>query len=115
MGGPTDFGSELDGMDDVGADDTGDIAGNEGAMPMGDMDAGTEAAAQPMEGSEKKGKLIMDDLMKKYLNTLKEDKVKGNLIKRVEPHNLDDFFVNEELENLRNSLVEFVNDKKVND
>ena len=114
-GGPTDFGSELDSMGDVGADDTGDIAGNEGAMPMGDMDAGTEAAAQPMESSDKKGNLIMDDLMKKYLNTLKEEKVKGNLIKRAEPHDLDGFFINEEIDNLRASLQEFVkeNEEKV--
>lgn len=114
-GGPTDFGSELDSMGDVGADDTGDIAGNEGAMPMVDMDAGTEAAAQPMESSDKKGNLIMDDLMKKYLNTLKEEKVKGNLIKRAEPHDLDGFFINEEIDNLRTSLQEFVkeNEEKV--
>ena len=112
-GGPTDFGDELGGMDNVGADDTGDIAGNEGAAPIGDMNADTEAAApQPMEGVSKKGNLILDDLMRKYLKTLKEDKREGNMLHRVEPHDMDGFFLNEEMDRLRNSSTEFVNEKE---
>jgi hypothetical protein len=110
-GGPTDFGSELDSMGDVGADTGGDIVGNEGEMPIGDMDPGTEAA-QPMEGTSKDGKLIMDDMMKKYLNMINEKHDKGNVFKRVEPHDMDSLFINEELDRMRNSLEEFISEKK---
>ena len=110
-GGPTDFGSELDSMGDVGADTGGDIVGNEGEMPMGDMDPGTEAA-QPMESTSKDGKLIMDDMMKKYLNMINEKHDKGNVFRRVEPHDMDSLFINEELDRMRNSLEEFINEKK---
>ena len=110
-GGPTDFGSELDSMGDVGADTGGDIVGNEGEMPMGDMDPGTEAA-QPMEGTSKDGKLIMDDMMKKYLNMINEKHDKGNVFRRVEPHDMDSLFINEELDRMRNSLEEFISEKK---
>ena len=111
-GGMTDFGSDLDGMDNVGADEGGDINGNEGAAPTGDLDAGTEAAAPPMEGKVLKGDILTEAMLKKYMKMIKENKVPNSetKLKRADVHDMDGFFINEEFDRMRDSLLDFVKD-----
>ncbi|MBO6256118.1 MAG: portal protein, partial [Bacteroidaceae bacterium] len=68
---PTDFGSEMDNLGAPGAEDTGDMAGQEGSIPTTDM--GTEGAEQPNESISRKGKKVITEqsnLFEQYLSSL---------------------------------------------
>lgn len=81
MGGGGDFGSDLDNLDTPGADDSGDIAGQEGAEPTADMAGGdmnadsggaTPSDNQPMENNKRKKPLIKESVVRQ----LKEQNTK---------------------------------------
>lgn len=68
---PTDFGSEMDNIGAPGADDNGEMSGQEGSMPTQDM--GTEGAAPANEVISRSGKKIINEqsnLFEQYLSSL---------------------------------------------
>ena len=116
-GGPTDFGGELDGLDNVGADQGGDIAGEEGSMPTGDM-AAAEGGPEPTQETYRKiGKLLTEsagDSFDKYIKMISERKDRKNetVFKRADVHDKDELFVNEEFDKMIGALETYINETK---
>jgi hypothetical protein len=77
-----DFGSELDSLGAPGAEDEGEIAGNEGSEPTMDMGGGTDdaGAAPPMEGVNKYKPLINEVKKVKYRTPVKHNEAKVDLL-----------------------------------
>ena len=72
IGGGSDFGGGLDSLGDVGADDEGEIGGEEGEMPTEDVGTENEEPQQPpMESMKLKGNLLTENyLYDKLINKL---------------------------------------------
>lgn len=117
MGGGGDFGSDLDMLGEPGGDDMGDIDGEAGTVDMGgapDADAG----APTMESTIKNKPLIVEtDAFTSYLKKVKKSKKRPNNI--VEHQKADiynqNFFINEELNNLISELDLFAETNEQNE
>jgi len=96
-GGGTDFGSELDGMDQPGADESGDIVGEEGSMPTQDI---------PMESYTRKKPLIIEG------KPIANKKDNNAFFEFAEPNKDSTLFINEEFDKMISALGEFVNEKE---
>lgn len=122
-GGPApsmDSGSDLDGLGAPGADDTGDINGQEGSMPTGEMPLGNEEnqQQQPMENSLRKKPLInesklLDELFDRYLKQLdeaKDDKDNAKTI-RAGIYDKKSLLLSEEFDKMIGDLSKYVDEK----
>lgn len=110
---PTDFGSEMDNLGAPGAEDTGDMAGQEGSIPTTDM--GTEGAEQPNESISRKGKKVITEqsnLFEQYLSSLTGHTTspKETKYERAEVYDSGSLLVNEEFDKMINALGKFVDD-----
>jgi hypothetical protein len=132
-----DFGSELDSLGAPGAEDEGEIAGNEGSEPTMDMGGGTDdaGAAPPMEGVNKYKPLInevkkvkyrtpvkhneakVDLLFAQYFKHLNEDEKKRKDEARIERTTIYDksLMINEEFNRMITNLDNKLNEKKEGD
>lgn len=137
-GGGGDFGGGLDDLGTEGADDTGDIAGEEGSMPTADMGAGPEAGGAPEEGTgggyempsesrktrkplinENKIRKIADKnknlnfLLESYLKRFSNANKKTNTasIERAKVFD-DSLMINEEFNKMLSSIDDFVKEDK---
>jgi hypothetical protein len=132
-----DFGSELDSLGAPGAEDEGEIAGNEGSEPTMDMGGGTDdvGAAPPMEGVNKYKPLInevkkvkyrtpvkhneakVDLLFAQYFKHLNEDEKKRKDEARIERTAIYDksLMINEEFNRMISNLDNKLNEKKEGD
>jgi hypothetical protein len=110
MGGEGDLGGDIDGLGAPGADDTGDINGQEGSMPTADM--GTDANA-PMEAVNRNKPLITEDYFKKYMDVLTEHKgkPKETEYQRADIYDSESLFINEEFDKMINALGKFIDEK----
>lgn len=122
-GGPApsmDSGSDLDGLGAPGADDTGDITGQEGSMPTGEMPIGDEEnqQQQPMESKSKKKPLIneskvLDELFDRYLKQLdeaKDDKDNAKTI-RADIYDKKSLLLSEEFDKMIGELSKYVDEE----
>ena len=110
---PTDFGSEMDNLGAPGAEDTGDMAGQEGSIPTTDM--GTEGAEQPNEAISRKGKKVITEqsnLFEQYLSSLtgRTASPKETKYERVKVYDSDSLLINEEFDKMIDALGKFVDD-----
>lgn len=110
---PTDFGSEMDNLGAPGAEDTGDMAGQEGSIPTTDM--GTEGAEQSNEAISRKGKKIITEqsnLFEQYLSSLTGHTTspKETKYERAEIYDSGSLLINEEFDKMINALGKFVDD-----
>lgn len=110
---PTDFGSEMDNLGAPGAEDTGDMAGQEGSIPTTDM--GTEGAEQPNESISRKGKKVITEqsnMFEQYLSSLTGHTTspKETKYERAEVYDSGSLLVNEEFDKMINALGKFVDD-----
>jgi hypothetical protein len=123
-GGGPDLGGELDGLGAPGADDSGDIAGQEGSMPTGDMgsggdtgmDAGAPPAGPPMENRYRGKKMInenLDRMFDKYLSKLNEHNLspKETKYERANIYDAESLLINEEFDKMIDALGKFVDDE----
>jgi hypothetical protein len=123
-GGGPDLGGELDGLGAPGADDSGDIAGQEGSMPTGDMgsggdtgmDAGTPPAGPPMENRYRGKKMInenLDRMFDKYLSKLNEHNLspKETKYERANIYDAESLLINEEFDKMIDALGKFVDNE----
>jgi len=110
MGDAGDMGADLDAAGAPGANDTGDIAGQEGSMPTEDMGNNPNA---PMESKTNKKPLIVENFFDKYMDLLKENKsnVNETKINRADVYDSDSLLINEEFDKMINALGKFVEDK----
>ena len=120
MGAPppaADFGSEMDAMGAPGADDTGDMAGQEGSMPTADMSP--DQTGQPMESFKRKKNVINEqtNLFEQYLSSLTghTHAPKETKYERAKVYDSDSLLINEEFDNMINALGKFVDDKDAED
>jgi len=110
---PTDFGSEMDNLGAPGAEDTGDMAGQEGSIPTTDM--GTEGAEQPNESISRKGKKVITEqsnLFEQYLSSLTGHTTspKETKYERAEVYDSGSLLINEEFDKMISALGKFVDD-----
>lgn len=114
-GGPTDFGSELDGLGAPGEEDGGgDIAGNEGAMPTGDMGGDDMPPGDmPVESYLKKSNLLTESFIQD-LNAFKSKRKRMNETKfsRVTPYDSDSLLINEEFDKMMSTLNQYLSEQK---
>lgn len=131
-GGGGDFGGGLDDLGTPGADDTGDIAGEEGSMPTADMGGGPDAGGapegaggeeMPSESRKAKKPLINESkirkiadrdknlnfLLESYLKRFSNANKKTNMatIERAKVFD-DSLMINEEFNKMLDSIDEFV-------
>ena len=129
MGGPggggASFGGGLDDLGAPGAEDTGDIQGNEGSQPTGEMPTGNEAPngggpAQQVENIlKKKGKILnenkvktnnLDVLFEKYMSHLDNNTKKDDVnVSRTDVFDKA-VLINEEFTGMINSLDKIINE-----
>ena len=110
---PTDFGSEMDNIGAPGADDNGEMSGQEGSMPTQDM--GTEGAAPANEVISRSGKKIINEqsnLFEQYLSSLTGHTTspKETKYERVKVYDSESLLINEEFDKMINALGKFVDD-----
>lgn len=110
---PTDFGSEMDNLGAPGAEDNGDINGQEGSIPTGDM--GSEGSAPANEGITRRNKKIITEqtnLFEQYLSSLtgKTESPKETKYERAKVYDSDSLLINEEFDKMINALEKFVDD-----
>ena len=110
---PTDFGSEMDNLGAPGAEDNGDINGQEGSIPTGDM--GTEGAEPANESTSRKNKKIITEqsnLFEQYLSSLtgKTESPKETKYERAKVYDSDSLLINEEFDKMIDALGKFVDD-----
>ena len=122
-GGPApsmDSGSDLDGLGAPGVDDIGDINGQEGSMPTGEMPLGNEESQQqqPMENSLRKKPLIneskvLDELFDRYLKQLDEAKDGKDNAKTIRAGIYDkkSLLLSEEFDKMIGDLSKYVDEK----
>lgn len=136
-GGGGGFGGGLDDLGTEGADDSGDIAGEEGSMPMADMGGGSDAGGAPEEAAggeempsesrKRKKPLINENKIRKIadknknLNFLLESYLKrfSNANKKTNTATIerakvfdDSLMINEEFNKMLNSIDAFVKEDK---
>ena len=110
---PTDFGSEMDNIGAPGADDNGEMSGQEGSMPTQDM--GTEGAAPANEVISRSGKKIINEqsnLFEQYLSSLTGHTTspKETKYERVKVYDSESLLINEEFDKMINALGKCVDD-----
>lgn len=108
---PTDFGSEMDNLGAPGADDSGDMSGQEGSVPTQDM--GTEGAAPANEVISRAGRKIINEqsnLFEQYLSSFTGHTTspKETKYERVKVYDSDSLLINEEFDKMINALSKFV-------
>jgi hypothetical protein len=121
MGAPpppaADFGSEMDAMGAPGADDSGDMAGQEGSMPTADMTP--DQTGQANESTRRNKKIINEqsNLFEQYLSSLTghTHSPKETKYERAKVYDSESLLVNEEFDNMINALGKFVDDKDAED
>jgi len=121
MGAPpppaADFGSEMDAMGAPGADDSGDLAGQEGSMPTADMTP--DQTGQANESTRRNKKIINEqsNLFEQYLSSLTghTHSPKETKYERAKVYDSESLLVNEEFDNMINALGKFVDDKDAED
>ena len=121
MGAPpppaTDFGSEMDAMGAPGADDSGDMAGQEGSMPTADMTP--DQTGQANESTRRNKKVINEqsNLFEQYLSSLTghTHSPKETKYERAKVYDSESLLINEEFDNMINALGKFVDDKDAED
>lgn len=116
MGG-ADFGSDLDMMGEPGGDEMGDIGGETGSVDMGAAPE-ADAGGMAMEHVKKDKPLLVENNM--FTAYLEEMKKKQNKIKHIVEHQKADiysqnFFINEELNNLISELDVFTESSEQNE
>lgn len=135
-GGGGDFGGGLDDLGTPGADDTGDIAGEEGSMPTADMGGGPDAGGapegaggeeMPSESRKVRKPLINENKIRKIadknknLNFLLESYLKrfSNANKKTNTASIerakvfdDSLMINEEFNKMLDSIDDFVKEDK---
>lgn len=110
---PTDFGNEMDNLGAPGAEDNGDINGQEGSIPTGDM--GSEGSAPANESITRRNKKIITEqsnLFEQYLSSLtgKTESPKETKYERAKVYDSDSLLINEEFDKMINALEKFVDD-----
>lgn len=110
---PTDFGSEMDNLGAPGAEDNGDINGQEGSIPTGDM--GSEGSAPANESITRRNKKIITEqtnLFEQYLSSLtgKTESPKETKYERAKVYDSDSLLINEEFDKMIDALGKFVDD-----
>lgn len=110
---PTDFGSEMDGLGEPGAEDNGDINGQEGSIPTGDM--GSEGSAPANESTNRRNKKVITEqsnLFEQYLSSLtgKTESPKETKYERAKVYDSDSLLINEEFDKMIDALGKFVDD-----
>ena len=109
---PTDFGSEMDNIGAPGAEDNGDINGQEGSMPTGNM--GTEGAPPTNENVKKNRKVISEqsNLFEQYISSLTGHTTSSKETKyeRAKVYNSESLLINEEFDKMIDALGKFVDD-----
>jgi hypothetical protein len=121
MGAPpppaADFGSEMDAMGAPGADDSGDMAGQEGSMPTADMTP--DQTGQANESTRRNKKIINEqsNLFEQYLSSLTghTHSPKETKYERAKVYDSESLLINEEFDNMINALGKFVDDKDAED
>lgn len=114
---PADFGSEMDNMGAPGADDSGDMAGQEGSMPTADMTP--DQTGQTNESTRRNKKVINEqsNLFEQYLSSLTghTHSPKETKYERAKVYDSESLLINEEFDNMINALGKFVDDKDAED
>jgi hypothetical protein len=95
MGDNGDLGGELDGLGAPGAEDSGDINGQEGSMPTSDMSTNQNA---PMESTNKNKPLITEKISNKNVTEFR----------RADIYDSDSLLLNEEFDSMINALNKFI-------
>lgn len=114
MGAPMDDGGgELDNLGAPGADDSGDISGQEGMTDTQDMPTDSE---QPMEGKKTLKQVlteenkVLDNMFESYLRKVHEQKMEKNnpTVERVKSYDEDSLLISEEFDKMIDALGKFV-------
>lgn len=107
MGG--DLGGDLEGLGAPGADDQGDISGQEGTVPTQDMP--TESLSRAKKPILTEGRKSLDSIFDEYLSKITESKkglTSDTETKRVDIYDSSALLMNEEFDKMISSLGKFV-------
>ena len=108
MGGG-DIGGDLEGLGAPGADDQGDISGQEGTVPTQDMP--TESLSRAKKPLLTEGRKSLDSMFDEYLSKITESKkglTSDTETKRVDIYDSNSLLMNEEFDKMISSLGKFV-------
>lgn len=112
---PMDGGGGVDDLGGIGADESGDLSGQEGSMPTQDMGGGDPSQQPPMESKRRNGKILTeqrDILFDKYLESLSENRTnKETMIERADVYDENALLVNEDFDKMISALGKFVEKK----
>ena len=107
MGG--DLGGDLEGLGAPGANDQGDISGQEGTVPTQDMP--TESLSRAKKPLLTEGRKSLDSMFDEYLSKITESKkglTSDTETKRVDIYDSNSLLMNEEFDKMISSLGKFV-------
>lgn len=107
MGG--DLGGDLEGLGAPGANDQGDISGQEGTVPTQDMP--TESLSRAKKPILTEGRKSLDSMFDEYLSKITESKkglTSDTETKRVDIYDSNSLLMNEEFDKMISSLGKFV-------
>ncbi len=104
-----DLGGDLEGLGAPGADDQGDISGQEGTVPTQDMP--TESLSRAKKPLLTEGRKSLDSMFDEYLSKITESKkglTNDTETKRVDIYDSNSLLMNEEFDKMISSLGKFV-------
>ena len=104
-----DIGGDLEGLGAPGADDQGDISGQEGTVPTQDMP--TESLSRTKKPLLTEGRKSLDSMFDEYLSKITESKkglTSDTETKRVDIYDSNSLLMNEEFDKMISSLGKFV-------
>lgn len=104
-----DIGGDLEGLGAPGADDQGDISGQEGTVPTQDMP--TESLSRAKKPLLTEGRKPLDSMFDEYLSKITESKkglTSDTETKRVDIYDSNSLLMNEEFDKMISSLGKFV-------
>lgn len=104
-----DLGGDLEGLGAPGADDQGDISGQEGTVPTQDMP--TESLSRAKKPILTEGRKSLDSMFDEYLSKITESKkglTSDTETKRVDIYDSNSLLMNEEFDKMISSLGKFV-------
>ena len=104
-----DIGGDLEGLGAPGADDQGDISGQEGTVPTQDMP--TESLSRAKKPLLTEGRKSLDSMFDEYLSKITESKkglTSDTETKRVDIYDSNSLLMNEEFDKMISSLGKFV-------
>lgn len=104
-----DIGGDLEGLGAPGADDQGDISGQEGTVPTQDMP--TESLSRAKKPLLTEGRKFLDSMFDEYLSKITESKkglTSDTETKRVDIYDSNSLLMNEEFDKMISSLGKFV-------